>query len=306
MKVIALDFHHYPKIHAGFTEEECETFPGSGWIPWLHKYAHNQGIAVIDAETAIININRNTLNPKDVHVISEEYGERTFHLKQLGAHLDVLYCMESPMYVPLFYDKVHEVKSEFKRSFLFNGGTDYMYFPSYETIPEGPKWEDRIDKTVCIMSNKWWWYMYHRWESPSFREAIRNELHTARLNQMYHLAMDDELALYGKGWDYVELPQQFSELAKWIKDNQPKEVKNKFDILTRYRRAAVTENVNMEGYATEKYVHASISGCHMLGKLTATGYINVRPINNELGYWKMIDNPYRYSVFAKKLLDSVV
>lgn len=271
----------------------CEKYPGSGFVPHLVKLAEDSGWVVKSGKDALADVVHGPRQAKDTWVLQEEYNPDGLKLIELGATPGAVFCMESKMYAPRFYDAIPHFKHLFPRQILFEQGTDDLHFPSYDhdqivsmpLLTNNPHWGDR--QWACmISSNKQWWSMpNHPWDSPSYCEAIRNELHTERLR---FIARNPSVDLYGFGWHNLDnLPPQWRYLEPQIRKQWKGVCENKYDVLRNYKFAACLENVNLPGYVTEKTIHARLAGCEILG-------IKHYPKDLEL---------YSYQAFAKTVFN---
>jgi hypothetical protein len=251
----------------------CEKYPGSGFVPHLVKAAEDAGWVVKSGKDALADVVHGSRNEKDTWVLQEECNPEGLKLLELGATPGAVFCMESKMYAPRFYDAIPHFKKLFPRQILFEQGTDYLYFPSYDhnligTMPilsSFSPWHNR--KPLCmISSNKQWWSSpHHPWDSPSYCQAIRNELHTARLQA---IANNPDMDLYGFGWDNLgNIPPQWDYLKPQIQKQWRGVVDNKLETLSKYKFTICLENVNLPGYVTEKTIHARLASCQYPGCL---------------------------------------
>lgn len=254
VKTLALCLN-LPELQAGFDNPEvCSRYPGAGFLPHLAKLARDKDWFVASGHGLLRE------QPGErIYVLQEELNKDGTTLVSHGAKAQVLFCMESKMYAPDFYDRLPEFKKTFKHQILFQGGTRKLRFPNFEEeILMDPLPSTR--KPLCmIASNKQWWSQRTRFDSPSWCEAISYELHTARLQAI----ADYDLDLYGYGWDNLDnLPPWWNWLKPKIKacckGTIPAD--GKLDVLRQYKQAICYENTSLPGYVTEKIVDCLVAG----------------------------------------------
>lgn len=216
-------------------------YPGSGWLPEIAKQGAAAGYTVMSGFQALNLANFHLLEPTDILVIQEEQNRYGELLTAHGAEPAILFCQESPIYTPLFYDALPELKRQFRAQVLFDGGTHHMHFPSFDAdvpLPELVPWRDRKD-TVMVMAAKHYSMLGDRWkDSPSWQHAIKTQLHDARFAAIEQLKPD----LYGKGFE------------RSIPDG------GKIDVIRQYRHAVCFENGAYPGYITEKIIDCFVAG----------------------------------------------
>lgn len=247
MKTIALCVNLPALDNGGFKQPEiCKQFPGSGWAPYLHKYAEAMGIRVISGSQAKNLVLAGDLDPKHVQVIQEELNENGQWLIEEGAEASLLFCFESPIFASQFYDELPKIKDRFKRQMLFGHwqGTDQVYFPSFDLndLREPEPWEGR-KPLVAVLSNKHY-SMLPRPDSPSFDYAIKHQLHDLRYQALEYFHNRGLVDVYGKGW-----PAHFA-----------KPVDDKIEVMRGYKFALCFENGSYPGYVTEKVIDCLVAG----------------------------------------------
>lgn len=254
MKTLALCLN-LPELQAHFDDPVvCKKYPGAGFLPHLAKLAREKGWDVRSPIRDKVPLGENT------YVLQEELYDSGMTLIEYGAKAQVLFCMESKMYAPDFYDRP-ELKKKFKHQILFHGGTRKLRFPNYDLDDlKRPPTAPVARKPLCmIASNKQWWSQGTRFDSPSWCEAISYELHTARLQAI----ADFDLDLYGYGWDNLDnLPPWWNWLKPKIKRCYKGTIPphGKLEVLRQYRQAICYENTSLPGYVTEKIVDCLVAG----------------------------------------------
>lgn len=235
----------------------CKRYPGSGWLPHLARLARARGFEVMGGKQA------RTCNPKDVTLLQEDFNQDGIVLAGLGAKAQVVFCLESKMYVPWFYDNLHEVKGLFRHQLLFDGGTEQIHFPCVDAAeidkPRTP-WAERKKRICMIASNKQVWSQVDErsLQSPSFSSAFRNELHSERLRAIDE---NDDLELYGPGWDRLDLlPAHWAHLGPKIARQWKGVCEDKLSTLEQYQFAICHENTAQPGYITEKQIDCVVAG----------------------------------------------
>lgn len=243
MKTIALCINVESLDEGGYRYPSiCKKYPGSSWLPHLlrqEKYKVLSGLETLDAVYA------GAINPKDVLVFQEENNWRGRRLIQDGATPAIITCFESKMYTPDFYDRINDHAYGFKRSLFFSGGTDHLTFPIYEEDQIQPlvPWMERKEM-VIVVSNKHYSALPDQKDSPSFQEALRNQLHDLRYDSISYFKSSGALDLYGHGWTYDDA---FA-------------VNDKVETMRKYKFSLCIENVSLPGYVTEKIIDCFVAG----------------------------------------------
>lgn len=238
MKTIALCFNT-----PGMENDEWvqpyygKKYPGAGWMSAINPRPY-----VTDGKHAL-----EKLNPKDVIVVQEEFNTYGEQLVRLGADPRVIMCLESPIFTPHFYDAVKTDRVEkFKHRLLFIGGTEPLYFPSFdeEDLKTPVPWNER--KFMCMVTaNKHYSMLPKEWDqSPSFRMAMETQLHDYRYDAIGHFIQKEGFKLYGRGW-----PEDMASPC----DDKLETIKN-------YKFALCFENGSYEGYTTEKVIDCLVAG----------------------------------------------
>ncbi len=259
MKTIALCMNIEDLCTDFENNEVCKKYPGAGFLPHLAKIARAEGVTLLSGKEVLQKIQEKKIDPKKVLIFQEELNPVGFELLRKGCIPQLVFCLESKMYAPVFYDLLSEIKPIFKNHLLFQGGTRPLYFPSYDD--EDLVLSGEHSKEICmITSNKQWWSLFPYWKSPSWCFSIRNELHTQRLRA---IEAHPEMDLFGYGWDNLNnLPPQWAFLKPQIEKMWKGITPNKIKTLSQYKRAICYENTKEPGYITEKLPHCYVAGTH--------------------------------------------
>ena len=225
--------------------EVCKKYPGSGYLPFLQ------------ANPDIFSSGENWggTHAKELQIVQEETNAVGFALLEKGARGAVLLCLESPLFAPVFYDQLIELKSKFNRQILFGSlGTDRAYFPSFDrTKRRKPElWITRKQKFCFVTSNKHFaqYQDIPGWAvSPSWQGALKHQLHNDRYILIDKLNRQKVLDLYGKGW-----PPNMTPLATEIPPGE------KCEVMSQYYFGIAMENTIMPGYVTEKIIDCLVAG----------------------------------------------
>lgn len=257
MKTIALCMNS-KELQEGFDNPEvCSKFHGAGFLPHLLAMATSERSWVISGARAINQIKAGGLDPKSLLILQEDMCPQGFDLINLGATPQLVFSLESPLYVPDFYDHLSEIDQVFKRTLLFDGGDKPIHFPSFDASRIGTFDKPKTEELCMISSNKQWWSMRPRFDSASWCQAIKNELHTERLIAIVNYP---EMHLYGHGWDRLEnLPPHFTPLRDRIPQMWKGAPADKLETLAKYDKAICFENIRYPGYMTEKLVHCILT-----------------------------------------------
>lgn len=235
--------------HGGFRDPAiCKKYPGSGWAPYLHKYASQLGIEVVSGSDAVHAVGSGMAKIQDLQVIQEELNSNAKWLIQKGADPSLLFCFESPIFASKFYDELPAIKHKFKRQMLFGHweGTDKVYFPSYDQndIQTPLEWGQRHEIVAVLSSKHYSSIAPQNMQSPSFKYAIDHQLHDARYRALGELHNQHVLKVYGRGW-----PDGFAD-----------PVDDKIEAMKLYKYALCMENGSYPGYITEKVIDCFVAG----------------------------------------------
>ena len=220
-------------------------YPGAGYLKHMIDGPHR----IMAGKQVLEHIQAIALPPSEVIVIQEENNPIGQELIELGADARVNYCMESPIYASAYYDNPPK---GFKHYLRFNGGTDHLFFPSFddEDITDPVPWSDR--KFLCmVMANKHYTMLPDKircFKSDSFEMAMKTQLHDYRYEAINHFVNCNDFDLYGKGWN------QF-------KNHKIKgECSDKLSTIRNYKFALCFENGSYPGYITEKIIDCLVAG----------------------------------------------
>lgn len=240
MKTLALCFNT-PGMAEGdwMSPDYGKRFPGAGWLRHLSVFAFDRGISVKAGDMAL-----KYADPKDVIVIQEERNGVGMDLVGMGADPRVLMCLESPIFTPHFYDNV---PTNFKHRLLFDGGTEHLYFPSFddEDLKDPVPWNER--KFLCMVTANKHYSMLPKTDSPSFAKALETQLHDYRYAAINRFWFNPDFDLYGRGWDKI-IPQWQGECS------------DKLATIRNYKFALCFENGSYPGYVTEKIIDCLVAG----------------------------------------------
>jgi len=207
----------------------CNKFHGAGWVPYFAEMLGEEGHTFL--------VGREAYSQSTGRVICEDLQKTGQGLVVDGWTPQVNFCLESPLYVPYFYDSL-DYYSEYKHRLWFNGGTEVIKFPSFDIPLQPVPWDDRL--FLCMISaNK-----HYKMMGGCTPELAKLQLHD------YRYAMVDQWFgkqdLYGKGWP--------GSVGKEIPDGR------KLEVLQNYKFTFVIENVQMNNYITEKIFDAFACG----------------------------------------------
>lgn len=180
--------------------------------------------------------------------------------------LQAFVIFEPPVVAPRLYRALPEITSIFQRVYIHNtSGDGYslnkvdrrrlhkLYWPlPYRNVMD-PFWNkiDRMCKIIVINGN----------HNPRFRSR---ELYSTRIEAMVSLAKLGVIDLYGRGWD-----QWWSPKSMWLPYWQNRTTlmsiyrgscKSKFEVLSQYKFCLCFENMDMDGYITEKIFDCLYAG----------------------------------------------
>jgi len=217
----------------------CAQFVGASWIPHFIRMAEERGHQVVAGKEA------REMPAGMVHVIQEDQESYGRELIERGAQGSVLFCLESPLYVPDFYDGIEADMKFFRHTWSFTHG-ERIPFPSFdeEMTFKTPKAWNLRRPLVMVASNKHYSSRVLPW-SKSYQAALENQLQDHRYTVIGTLK--DALGimdLYGKGW-----PQGYAP-----------EIRDKIACIENYKYAVCFENLAMPGYVTEKIIDCLVAG----------------------------------------------
>lgn len=291
----------------GFRDKEvCKKYPGSGWMPYLYTYAQKNKIEVLSGSGARDALLLKRLEPKDILVVQEELNPQAEKLIAQGAKPGLLFCLESPLYAPFFYDAIPKLLKKFPAQMLFQYGTHPMYFPSFDLKDiQEPKPLDGRDKSCMVVSNKYYKFYEELFgKSPIWKKACESQLHDARYALITKFEKDPTFDLYGQGWP--------SGKAKPIPPGE------KVNVMRDYLINYCFENIYMHGYLTEKLFDALMAGVApiYLGAPNITDLVpkNILLLEESDNIEEVIDNGqkflhskaarrYSYQGFAQTVLE---
>ena len=275
------------------TGQEGVNIPGTGWIFELKRISERW--TVVSGEDAIKMIDGG-YKPEDIFIIQEMRAATGIALRRKGAIPFLITCFEAPIYAWFFYDKIYKYRKRFKYSLFYSGvySGNYRFFkknmannfvarfPSYSRGKYMPlvSWDSRKD-IVMVVSNK------HNKQRPTFtdspsmryhikvrvarllglvsttkRKAARMQLHDERDRAIIHFSKSKkhEFDLYGNGWDREISEKRASGLDVAIRKLAPMRCEDKISVMSSYKFALCFENMEFQGYVTEKIIDCLVAG----------------------------------------------
>ncbi len=221
-----------------------KTAPGSGWIKhFLGMMTDHEDCVVLHGEAVVSSMKWSVYHPKDIYVVQEELNPYASDLLRYGANPSVVFCAESPIYAPNFYDQLPKLKTLFKRQFTFWDGSDQLYFPSYDQswIKDLVPWDER--KPLVMVSSNKHYSAIQGVTSPSYDLAIKSQLQDFRYGAIDYFK-GHGLDLFGRGW-----PQDVGQ-----------ECDDKLETTKGYKFSLCIENGAYDGYVTEKIIDCFVAG----------------------------------------------
>jgi hypothetical protein len=226
-------------------QDEADKLFGAGWVPMFVKLAEEAGMPVYSGPEALDQIKRGNHQASDFLVVQEESNSIGMDLISRGAQAQVLFCLESPLYAPRFYDVLPKLKELFRSEVLFTGGTHNIYFPSFhphEILPV-TSWGHR--KLLCMVSaNKHYSGIREGIYSANYKQALDHQLQDLRYQAIEALSATSQFDLFGHGWPL--------HIGKPCAD--------KIETMSHYKFSLVIENVKNWGYLTEKMIQCFVAG----------------------------------------------
>ena len=221
-------------------------YPGAGWMRHMQTVCIGRDIRFTTGKRVLQFIQDKEIEAKDVCIVQEESNPDGLLLADLGANKSVITCLESPLYASRFYDSPKdELFYEWCDSLLFDGGTEHLHFPSFDTadIRTPIPWADR--KFLCMVTaNKHYSGLADKVrESPSFQWAMKTQLQDYRYKAIAHFGPVQCFDLYGRGWPFVTF-----------------NCDDKLKTTSYYKFSLCFENGSYPGYITEKIIDCFAAG----------------------------------------------
>jgi len=264
-------------------------FPGTGWTHALKRLIEAGGRGLMTADRALREIRSGVLTAGEVTLVQHGASADGRKLRALGARPGVLLCLESPLYLDDFYDRLPMHAEGFPWFIGFAGQARRLpretrfaqvRFPilAGPSVP-GLGFDARLHRAVLVAGNKFpracWGFSSAsprdlmraalgwraRLGSRALREGAKGELLRLRLRLIDALAPRGLLDLFGAGWSpLIDVPQPWrGRLRAALSGVGPCE--DKRSVLSRYRFALCLENTSWPGYLTEKLIDAIAAGC---------------------------------------------
>ncbi len=247
MKYLALCTNVEELCQGGWRDPiACKKYPGASWLPEIDILAMQYGVVPLSGSEALSRVVGKEIDAKDVYIVQEETNLFGSYLRSHGANNLLLLCFESPLYTPRFYDSLGEYKKYFPYQMLFQGGTHHLKFPIFDNkdVVEPKPWSER--KFMCTVSSNKHYQGLPVSDSPSFKQAMKSQLHDARYQAMDYFRSQNCLDLYGRGWP--------AGVGQEIAPN------DKISTISGYKFYLCYENVAMPGYVTEKIIDCFVAG----------------------------------------------
>lgn len=245
------------------------------------------GIEVYSGKQALNLVKNKEIRPENIYVVQEILAEDAQKLIELGANPLVLTSGEAPIYAPIFYDELEEIAKKFPYKILFRGAIDrlggenernhVLHFPlniGPENLNEIVPWNERKE-IVMVVANKFcklkfpttlepksFFRKLKTFLSPSFRESVKNNFQTKRLESIEFFGNLEKLDLYGGGWNKKkDIPAlNWKKLKPILKSIYKGKCDNKIEVISKYKFAIAFENIAYPGYITEKITDCFAAG----------------------------------------------
>lgn len=232
------------------------------------------------------------IEAQNIIIIAELDSEYAEKLINLGAVPKVIQCGECMIYAKSFYKKLSWLPAMYQNRVLFSGSFTKtkncdanhninMYFPSYndDDVQDIKSWKAR--KFLCqVMANKYveqgnyypakfnikknlkWFFRKYIYETSDEKFMRTHELQSTRLKVIEYFGSRDMLDLYGGHWNSLKnLPKVWKKrLGSIIAKMNPQRIDDKFSVISNYKFNLAIENLEYEGYVTEKIIHAFVGG----------------------------------------------
>lgn len=262
---LALNLHLHDQLVAPkllLDEKACRSWPCSGWLYEISKWATDQGLKLISGDEAVSG----DVDPSRVIWIQDNierlhaYNPWRFEHDVDGSRT-ILFNLESPLFNPQFWDVAPHLKARVRMGLGVGHGV-IPTFPVYrasDIIPPNPDmWEKNGDAYGCVLSNKWSALAPNvevMRQSAAYKKAIAFELQSHRLRVLEQLCYKVPVRVAGHGFNNPD-PFQLTEYVGLI---QP--ITDKLKWLNQFRYAVSIENVDFPGYWSEKEWDPLVAGC---------------------------------------------
>lgn len=236
-------------------------------LPWCYLYerAKEKGIDFVTPDIYLKLKNK----PEKAFLISHAVNKNTKIFINSGVVPLILISQESPIVDYRFYFFIKKYSSIFKYVFLFEGCRNRidslktifnsLYFPQPYSANAQIESDFRNKKYLAMISgNKRSPLTLKRFFTSLLFFNFYKELYKERLEAIKFFSQYDDFDLYGIGWDksIKENKKYLNEIKKCYRGA----VKNKIDVLKKYRFSLVFENTIFKGYVTEKIFDAFFAG----------------------------------------------
>lgn len=244
-------------------------YPGVAVWFELASILSSNNINLLPAEA----INLNHFSSTESFFIQEEDTNSGKYLYSLGAKPIFVFSAESPLFAPNFYRDLNKISKRFPNRLLFEGAHRFtsnsgenlsLFFPSFDFSNfSTPLARDSRKFACAVLSNKYW---KPKPNSPTqffirFLNLIgltripsyirKNQLHDERLRILSFFSRFDDFDMYGSGWDNLNnLPKKFD--SSNIKRKIIYPIVDKKSYISNYRFGFAMENLDFDGYITEK------------------------------------------------------
>jgi alpha(1,3/1,4) fucosyltransferase len=274
MKVIFDTYYTYDRTI--FEYNNCSQVIGASWMAIIHQMLLEENITV---ELADDYIKQGVFSTEDVF-ISESKTRNTDFLLQTSAKPLIIYSGESPNVDWKFYTFLKKYTRRYNYAIVFSGARDYvhpsttylpLYWPTNESVQFG-KIIPKDKRLVMIASNK----KQHSSLNQSFGKDLLKritfkfliktvpslklkDLYSFRMKTIKYFSNISWFHLYGKDWEKVQFLTYDEKIA--IDKLNPKQIKDKHQLLCAYTFAICFENCVYPGYITEKIFDCFLAGC---------------------------------------------
>jgi len=279
MKIV---FDSFSKYDAGiFSYDQCRNIIGGSWIYLLAKHAQENNMQLILADAYLAE---GDYSAHDVF-ISEGVTRNTNRLLSTVAVPFMIYSGESPNVDWKFYIRIGKHSKPYTYAMLFPGLKSYVhqttkFIPFYWPNDPNNEIPDTVLRIIPPRANKIVMIASNRKQNSSRSESVAKsfikkygmklfsriipslklvDLYVVRMEAIKYFSKTGYLDLYGKNWENWTGLSDAEKTA--ITRLNPREVSNKYTLLTRYRFALCFENCIYPGYITEKIFDCFFARC---------------------------------------------
>ena len=324
--VICLDLNGSEKNKV-FDIDWINLHPGSGWFIFFKKKLNANNDNFVTGDIALIMLQKGKWLANETYIIDELGSKIARKLVRFGCVPFLQSACEAPLYAPLFYDFDNHNRYKINTRYIARECVKYnllnQFFPSFYRKDLNKRPQNHLCMVICVAANK---YRTHDWNltmvtnlntfikwtkhnlgiliSKSYRQALSRSNHNHRLKILSELSYENFLDLYGAGWDNQKIiPNKYNKIFNIINKSWRGRVESKYDIIKNYQFGLCIENMEMNGYITEKIFDCLAAGVIPI-YLGAPDICNFVPKECFIDLRKLITNDTPLANYLKNMSES--